>query len=286
MARKLLTGSVACIIFTAILIADLLVPYGNSAATELRPEKTQTTNTLAHCAKLSVGGADGWEPVTYVNDEGRHMGLGIDILREYASKNGFRIELMLDIPWTRSLQMLENGELDVIAGAYFTQERNEIFKYSLPFTHDDIVVFQHKDKRFDVTSIHDLLGHRGARPQGGSYGDYVDTYAQNNLDMIFSPTGNQIFEVLKTERVDYVLLGLYDGLTNIYRDKLEDVIIPINPPLLRNEVYFMFSRQSPCLQHVANINLLISELAESGTLQRWTTLHLRNALPDDPESDS
>jgi len=274
-----------CGYISAVLIGGSasLMTFPAAAQTAILAQ-TQNTPPAANCTKLSVGGADGWEPVTYISDEGRHLGLGIDILQEYSRRHSLRLELKLNLTWTRSLQMLEVGDLDVIAGAYFTKERNETFQYSLPFTYDDIVVFQHKDNRFDVTSIHDLVGFRGARPQGGSYGDYVDIYAQNNLDMIFSPTGNRIFYTLINGRVDYVMLGLYDGLANIYRDNHENVIIPIEPPLLRNEVHLMFSRKSPCLEHVAKINFLISELAENGKLERWTTDHLRNALSD-PETD-
>ncbi|MBX2831198.1 MAG: transporter substrate-binding domain-containing protein [Rhodospirillales bacterium] len=284
MAGRKLNGNAAFFIFAAAFIADFLLFQGRSAATELQSQKSQTTETPSECTKLTVGGADGWEPITYISEEGRHLGLGIDIIQEYARKHGLRVELKLNLTWTRSLDLLEVGDLDVIAGAYFTKERNETFKYSVPFTDDDIVVFQHKDNRFDVTSIHDLVGLRGARPQGGSYGDYVDTYAQNNLDMIFSPTGNRIFYTLINDRVDYVMLGLYDGLANIYRDQHENIIIPIEPPLLRNEVHLMFSRKSPCVEHVANIDLLVSELSENGKLDRWTTAHLRNAIPE-PETN-
>lgn len=83
--------------------------------------------------------------------------------------------------------MLENGELDVIAGAYFTQERARLFAYSAPFAYDDVMVFQHRRNMFRMTGIHDLIGLQGARPQGGSYGDYIDTYAEQNLDMMYSP---------------------------------------------------------------------------------------------------
>jgi len=249
-------------------------------ADEAVARKDQTSNSVAigGCETMSVGGADGWEPITYIDRDGRQTGLAIDILHEYAAQNGIHLDLMLDIPWSRSLQMLSKGEIDVIAGAYFTQERERIYAYSVPFAFDDVMVFQHRQNRFPITSIHDLIGHRGARPQGGSYGDYIDHYAVNSLDMIYSPTGNRIFDVLMNGRADYVMLGRYDGMTNVYKNNLEGVIEPAEPPLARNEVFLMFSRESPCARHIAEINLMIDKLKQNGILEQWTTGHLRGAM--------
>ncbi|KJE34305.1 amino acid-binding protein [Thalassospira sp. HJ] len=237
---------------------------------------TQTTSPKTICRTLAVGGADGWEPITYINDNGQHTGLAIDILQNYAERTDLRLDVNLDIPWPRAIQMLRNGELDVIAGAYFTNERDQIHFYSVPFAHDDIMVFQHRDNRFAVSDLHDLIGHRGARPQGGSYGDYIDRFAEQRLDMMFSPTGNRIFDVLMNGRVDYVMLGRFDGLANIYRDKLRDDIKIVEQPVDSNDVRFMFSRKSPCMVHVKQLNLLIEELSEDGTLDFWTHNHLIN----------
>ena len=236
--------------------------------------QAQNTPPASNCRKLSVGGAFGWEPITYISENGAQVGLAIDILQAYAKHNNLQLDVNLDIPWTRAMQMLTKGELDVIAGAYFTQERDQIHFYSAPFTHDDIMVFQRNDNRFPVTELSDLIGYHGARPQGGSYGDYIDTFAEHRLDMILSPTGNRIFDVLMNGRVDYIMLGRFDGLTNIYRDNLIDDVTAVEPPMDSNEVHFMFSRKSPCMAHVKHLNLLIRELADSGKIEQWTENHL------------
>ena len=236
--------------------------------------RTQNMPPTENCRKLSVGGAAGWEPITYIRENGHQTGLAIDILQEYAKHNDLQLDLNLDIPWTRAMQMLTKGELDVIAGAYFTHERDQIHFYSVPFAHDDIMVFQRNDNLFPVADLGDLIGHHGARPQGGSYGEYIDTFAEQRLDMIFSPTGNRIFDVLMNGRVDYVMLGRFDGLTNIYRDNLINDVTMVEPPIDRNEVHFMFSRKSPCIAHVRQINILIEHLTEDGSIDQWTQHHL------------
>lgn len=262
-----LTGGLVALLSTAVF------------ATEKAPRSTESQSPFT-CHTLSVGGANGWEPISYVREDGQHTGLGIDILQDYAKHHNIRLKRHLDIPWTRTLQMLRKGELDVLTGAYFTNERDQSYFYSAPFANDDIMVFQHRERDFAVKDLNDLIGHRGARPQGGSYGEYIDQFAEQRLDMIFSPTGDRIFDVLLSGRVDYVMLGRFDGMTNLHRDKVVDQIKMIEPPIDRNEVYFLFSRQSPCMRHVKNINLHIEKLAQDGTLAKWTENHLIDLTSD------
>ena len=226
------------------------------------------------CKQIVVGGAAGWEPISYLGSNGHAQGISIDILRRYTQENNISLKVHLEIPWNRSIQMLEAGEIDVMAGAYYTAERAMTFIYSLPYASDDVMVFQHVDRQFSVHSIDSLIGHSGARPQGGSYGDFIDWFATDRLDMIYSPTGNRIFDILLNGRVDYVLLGRYDGMANVAIDGIDQQVIAIEPPLAVNEVQFMFSRSSPCVRHVARINNLITELNDSGQLSEWVAFHL------------
>lgn len=264
-----------CLCVPALFLSGVVALMVSPAtAQQTAATQTEIAPATANCQVLSVGGANGWEPITYIHQNGEQTGLAIDILQEYAERNNLRLDLNIDIPWTRSIQMLSNGELDVIAGAYFTAERDQTHFYSAPFSTDDIMVFQRSDNQFPVIDLHDLIGYRGARPQGGSYGDYIDRYAQEHLDMIFSPTGNRIFDVLMKGRVDYVMLGRFDGLSNLYRDNLVNLVTAVEPPIDSNEVHFMFSRKSPCMGHVKHLNLLIEKLTDDGTLESWTHNHL------------
>jgi polar amino acid transport system substrate-binding protein len=237
------------------------------ASTQQGPNATQ-------CTKLRASGAVGWEPVTYLDDRRVARGLGVDILQEFAARSGIDLEVNLDIPWNRAMLMLANGEIDVMAGAYFTQQRDRQFFYSLPFASDDIVVFQNTDHVFEVNDVGDLVNRRGARPQGGSYGDYLDQYAKDHLDIIFSPTGNRILDLLINQRVDYVMLGRYDGLANIANDNISDQIHMVEPPLVANPVMFMFSRKSPCMKMVPPLNTFVNHLEQSDRLTEMTATHL------------
>ena len=230
------------------------------------------------CDTITVGGPASWQPVSYVTSDGRQTGLGIDIIREYAKREGIDVQVDIELPWARVLDLMLNGKIDVAAGAYFTDERQRIYQYSDPFFTDEIIVFQHADRRFPFSKIEDLKRYRGARPHGGSLGREIDSYSKHALDITYSPTNDRIFNLLLAGHVDYVLLARYDGVATVRKLGLQDIIIPLEPVIAENLVRLMFSRSSPCVEHVEQINKLIAELASNGTLQKRIDYHLNQTV--------
>ncbi|AUG55588.1 substrate-binding periplasmic protein [Thalassospira marina] len=234
----------------------------------------ESANASATCTKLHITGAAGWEPISYQDKNGVAHGVSVDILREFTSSRGLELDVNLDIPWNRGMLMLASGEIDAMAGAYFTEERDREFTYSQPYASDDIMVFQSAKRPFLVDHVRDLIDRRGARPQGGSYGDFLDHYAEDYLDIIFSPTGNRILDLLTSNRVDYVMLGRFDGMANIINDNIGDQIRMVEKPLMQNPVMFMFSKKSPCRDLVPELDAFIEQLEQNGQLATMTQAHL------------
>ena len=63
-------------VFAALLTSGLLLASVDDRA------NAQGVSVSDECKSISVGGADGWEPVTYIDKDGRQVGLGFDILQE------------------------------------------------------------------------------------------------------------------------------------------------------------------------------------------------------------
>jgi len=241
-------------------------------------EAQQADARKTTCDTITVGGPASWQPVSYIASDVRQSGLGIDIIKEYAKRHGIKVEIDIELPWARTLDLLLQGKIDVTAGAYFTDERQRVYQYSDPFYTDEIMVFQHVDRRFGYSKIEDLRGYRGARPHGGSLGKKIDTYSSQQLDVMYSPTNDRIFDLLRAGHVDYVLLARYDGLATLHKLGAQDTIIAVEPPVDHNPVRLMFSRNSPCVKHVAQINMLIAELGQNGTIDDRTKYHLEQTV--------
>lgn len=268
---------------TFALCAIIALAAGNTTLAKAQQFGTRSSSPGAQgstCDTITVGGPASWQPVSYVTSDGHQTGLGIDIIKEYAKREGIDVEVDIELPWARAVDFLLQGKIDVTAGAYFTNERQRIFQYSDPFYSDDIMVFQHTDRRFGYSRIEDLKGYRGARPHGGSLGNKIDTYSKQELDIVYSPINDHIFDLLLAGHVDYVLLARYDGVATVRKLGVQDKIIPVEPPVAKNPVRLMFSRNSPCLEHVEQINKLIAELSSNGTLQERIDYHLRQTVFD------
>jgi polar amino acid transport system substrate-binding protein len=274
-----------CVNYIRTFALNAIIVFSVGSTT---PANAQQSGTLSSspgeqksaCDTITIGGPASWQPVSYITNDRQQTGLGIDIIKEYAKRNGIDVEVDIELPWARALDFLLQGKIDVTAGAYFTHERQKTFQYSDPYYTDDIMVFQHSERRFGYRRIEDLTGYRGARPHGGSLGNKIDTYSRQELDMVYSPINDHIFDLLLAGHVDYVLLGRIDGVATIRKIGAQDKIIPIEPPISKNPVRLMFSRNSPCLEHVEQINKLIAELRNNGTLQERTDYHLRQTVFD------
>ncbi len=265
--------------FTIICAFYAIITSGSALAKPVQAQQSGQQLTLSEprqttCKTITVGGPSSWQPISYIASDGRQTGLGIDIIEEYARRENIAVKIDIDLPWARTLDLLFQGKIDVSAGAYFKTERQWRYQYSDPYYHDDIMVFQHVDRRFDFGGIDDLRNYRGARPHGGSLGDKIDRYSKQDLDLVYSPTDDLIFDLLTAGRVDYVLLGRYDGMATLQKLGVEDTIIPVEPAAARTPVHLLFSRNSPCLQHLERINMLIAELSNNDTLRERTNYHL------------
>ncbi len=67
-------------------------------------------------------------PVVYSKD-GKAKGIYVEILEKVAKEENWKIEY-INQNWERSLQLLENGSIDIMTGIAYSQERTDRFKFS------------------------------------------------------------------------------------------------------------------------------------------------------------
>ena len=68
-------------------------------------------------------------PFIFINDRGEADGLYVDLLRHIAELEHWELD-WIDGSWTSCLARLEQGELDIVASAAYTDERGERFDYT------------------------------------------------------------------------------------------------------------------------------------------------------------
>ncbi|WP_163836776.1 substrate-binding periplasmic protein [Spartinivicinus ruber] len=227
------------------------------------------------CHRLTYAGANEWQPISYIDDEGIYQGLIHDIMQ--AAVEPLNIELVSSParPWKRVMDDLLKNKIDAIFGAYFNKEREKLFVYSTPVFQDHIKLFVHVDNQFPFNSLVDLIGKSGVRPFGGSYGDEFDRFDRENLNLSQIKSHYLMMKMVQKERVDYAVFAEFDGLAAIKSMGLSKKIVPIDKEVTQLVIYVLFSKQSACVNKLAAINNEINNLKKKGTISKFYRYYLK-----------
>jgi signal transduction histidine kinase/CheY-like chemotaxis protein len=93
-------------------------------------------------------------PLSFRNENGAVKGFFIDILEYVAKKEGWTIEYHVD-SWAQCLQLLQNGEIDLLGGVAYSPERANLFDYTYQSVQTEWgQVYSHN--KYGIESILDL----------------------------------------------------------------------------------------------------------------------------------
>lgn len=230
------------------------------------------------CKTVSINGANGWIPVSYYGDN-RLTGVAPDIITNIFNEIGIEVKQQPIVPWKRLLNDLEIGKLDVLTGAYYNDKRAKTYQYSNVITVDEIRIFVKKGKEFPFYDLSDLKGLIGVRPQGGSYGQDFDDYANKNLHINENNSTLAMLKLLIQDKVDYAVWGYFDGLGNITQHHYQDQITALPTPVSSNNVYALFSRKSPCVSQIDRFNQILDRMHTNGDIDEIIEEHLIHHFP-------
>jgi len=221
------------------------------------------------CHILRVGGTDGWYPVAYINQETREpAGIAHDFVKIVGEKLEIPVTIDATLPWKRMLEYLNDGDLDLCAAMYWTKEREERYQYTVSYFVNEARVFVPKGKEFPFERLEDLIGRTGGIPAGGSFGQAFDTFAnEHQLKLQGVKTKYQMTMKVLAGRNDYFIQDYLDGMMYLKQEGLQDKFVALPHPVSTTDVYLAVSRQSPCLHLVPQINAIIDEAKQDGTLQ-------------------
>lgn len=198
--------------------------------------------TLAHAEQLNVATSE-WVP--YVGMQLPHQGLAIDLVNTALIRAGYQPVITIDV-WSRTLQGTDVGVYDLIAAAWYSDERAKKFDFSKPYLYNDIKLLKRADSNFQFNSVEDLKGKVFGVVNNYAYGDEFNQlrgiirlptkYVSENVIAVLN---GAVDLTLDDERVlKYVIAN---DISKENRSKL--VILP--KPLSRNGLYIAVSKQNP-----------------------------------------
>ena len=241
---------------------------------------------LASCAPVLIGAAHAacdrpivwaWNqfpPYAYLSPSGDLKGLDVEIVERVLKEMGCT-GTPVELPAKRALAELERGDIDLVAAASITPEREVYGRFSIRYRDERVAIFMLADNpmRPQLKSAVDLYT---VRPRlvanlGGFYGDDFDAYEKATSDAALvsrSPSIEDRFRLVEGGRTDGLIEDDIAGADVARRLGLQNKLAVAPIVLSDAPVYLLASKASITPEQVAEINKAIENLQKSGELDR------------------
>jgi diguanylate cyclase (GGDEF)-like protein/PAS domain S-box-containing protein len=140
-------------------------------------------------------------PPFSVTSEGKADGFSVELLQAVAEEMGFQVEFKID-QWTVLKEELENGKLDVLPLVGYTEERDEVYDFTVPYIVMRGNIFVRENS--DIKSEEDLFGKEIIVMDGDNASEYAQRMEFTDK-LIFTPTYEDAFVRLSQGEGDAVL---------------------------------------------------------------------------------
>ncbi len=180
---------------------------------------TPTQPTLVPQAILFACDRD-YPPFSYMDAE-RFAGFDIEFINELGGK--YNIDVTIEaFDWAEALSRLERGQVDVLSGILWTNERSSRFDFSIPYFFDRYTVFSRRGS--GISSSQDLAGKRLAVLNGDAcLEEFVRPNGLDN-DLILTPTYSEALQLVATDYADYTIAPYSLGVQAIRESGISSVI--------------------------------------------------------------
>jgi polar amino acid transport system substrate-binding protein len=215
-----------------------------------------SAQSLGNCKVIKVGGGDWLNVQELSNLRGSASGASISLLHKLPELIGVKISYEPATPFARQLQQLKEGQLDVLAGVYPTQERKKHYLFTDNYFYEKLFIFAKPEKIENLTTITQLKQSVGAVIRGASYGPILDELYSDKTKAIAAENQNQRLQLLLHDRVDY-FIGTITAVG--YSPQMKSIAIA-EKPIYHQGVALGFSPKSECKHWIPKINQVIKSL--------------------------
>lgn len=206
-------------------------------------------------------------------------GSSIELLQELANKLQATIQLNR-LPWTRCMQAVESGQMDMALDAYYDAERARRFDFSTPYYFLTPQLFYLRSRFPDgppAQTVAEMKKLKGCGIHGYSYAHYG--LNAGDLDQK-AQTHEQLVQKLRAERCDYFLeeREIIQGFVLTGQDYLADQAIHMSEvaDAQHPQLHLILSRHSTLAQNFKSaIDAEISKQVESGKILRSVHRYLK-----------
>ncbi len=200
------------------------------------------------CKQLVASGNAEYPPYLWRDplDEGRLIGANADLLQMVAKALGISITVKYVGPWARVQEAAKLGQIDLVAGAFWTLPRAEYMDYfHPPMRETQSIVWVRQDSRIRYQRWSDLAALQGVTVINNSFGEDFDRYAKSHLKISQVASLEQAIQMLQRQHADYMIYE--DSPAQAYMAKMAITDLKALTPSVANEnLHVTLSHRSPC----------------------------------------
>ena len=170
---------------------------------------------------IIVGCNRAYPPYEYLDKDGQPAGYNVDLTRAIAKVMGMKVEFRCGA-WSEMRSALMNGEIDVLQGISFSEERSRTITFSPPHTIVHHAVFARKDTP-PVRSIGELRGKEIIVFRDGIMHDSLRSLGFSG-NLHFTETPADALRLLASGAHDYAVVAILPGMYLIRELQLKNVV--------------------------------------------------------------
>jgi diguanylate cyclase (GGDEF)-like protein len=161
--------------------------------------------------KLVVGDDINYPPYSFLDSNGEPTGFNVALARAVGAAMGYEVEIRL-AEWSKTREALDRGEIDVISGMFYSQQREISYGFTLrhSVTHGDI--FTARD--IEIERIEDLQGHTVVVQRSDIFAEYLASLDMD-IRLVEVPTVNDALALIHNGTYQYAGLSKLPGLYGI-----------------------------------------------------------------------
>lgn len=213
----------------------------------------------------------GWEKALpfQFKEKDQVKGIDMDTLSIVMKKINCKLEFK-EIPWERHLKEIENGTVDIAAGANITPDREVYANFSVPYLTEYVYFYSLKNNisKFKFKNESELLklNLKIGAINGAYMGPVFEDAVKNkilipNKNYFLVNNEKQLVELLLAKRIDGIILGEF--VNNLHKDIKEH-----STKMFEHNTNFMFSKKSVNKNFIEKFNVALEEAKKVGLLSK------------------
>jgi signal transduction histidine kinase len=212
--------------------------------------------------KIIVGGDFDYKPYTFIDSDGLAKGYDVDIIKTIAEKYDLELEFRFT-PWNQALENLITGEVDVLLGIFYTEQRESLYYFTIPHSVEYYGIFVRDNSK--INGLDDLWDKKIVALEGdASIDNFIKPMGlQENLSFVNSLP--KAIEILSSGQYDVVISPYSIGMETIIELNIKNVIV-VGPPILPSLYRFAVKKGNSELLSLLNDG--IDNIKATGKLEQ------------------